>query len=89
MVFLDRSPVPCSASIDDLAGDLNALARAEGLTLGGRKFQCLLYVAGTLLISRSWTDLKKLLGLCEVLEEILEHFLDQVFSNSEISNEYF
>lgn len=59
------SPVLYSAFIDDLVGDLNALAGAERLTLGGRKFRCLLYADDIVLMSTSWADLKRLLEICE------------------------
>lgn len=59
------SPLLYSVFVDDLVDDLNSLVGTERLSLGGRRFRCLLYADDIVLLSSSWSDLKKLLLICE------------------------
>lgn len=82
-------PVLYSAFIDSLVGGPNPLVREERLTLGGRKFPSPLYGDGMVRMSTSWADLKQLLRICEVLEDMAKCCLDQVPSDYAISQQIF
>lgn len=59
------SPILYSLFIDDLVEELNGCVGTESLTLGGRRFRCLLYADDIVLMSTSWRDLCQLLKIAE------------------------